>query len=350
MARIRKVTCPVLILISVLVATNQYACGQEVESSSYSNYFRPMNQNMVIKVDLNNQIDGFKVSANDDLSYKIKPNARWATRISLNYHFLSLSYSYISPLFNSNKDDDLKGKTKYFNLSPRFQFNKIIQEIGYSRTKGYYLDNPKPFDPSWTEGDPYPQFPELVTHHYYGRTSYKWNPNFSTKAFLDQTEKQLRTTGSFIGTFSYELYQNDDRTKLTETNSSQKASNIELMAGGGYYQTFVLHRDFSLTCGAGAAGGVIHQKLYTRYIDVKYKTIQNLPILRGEVLGALGYNSPKFFAGTRVQFTGETYNQSKNSGGVINQNHFYVSFYLGFRLKAPKPVRKLNDEIEHILN
>ncbi|WP_163710893.1 DUF4421 family protein [Mangrovibacterium lignilyticum] len=345
--------CGTLLLASLLLfklSMAQESKTKHLPFDRLSPFIQPKNDRMSIKVDVNNHIDGFNVSANEDLKYKIRPNDRLVTTFSLNYHFIAFNFSYIPRFIGSNSDDELKGKTKYFKLGTHMYLNRFYQEIGYARTKGYYLYNPRDFDSAWMKGDPYPQFPELVTTNLYGRTSYQLNPNFSVRAFLDQTEKQLRTAGSFITMLSYSYYRNDNKIELTENSSSQKSGNFELLLNAGYFHTLVLLRNFSLTTGVGVGVGGIQTKLVTRYFDESFTNHSLMAIYRGELLGVLGYDSRNFFAGTRLQLSGETYNQAKDSGGVIVQNHVAYSFYIGFRFNVPKPVKKANDKLEHFMD
>lgn len=339
----------VLPAILLLVFAKQ-ASSQDSPNVQAREYVHDWHDKLTLKFELNNQIEGFAVSFGpDNQKLKLRPNDKLVSNLYLNYRIISLHLALKPNFIDWNNDNEARGKTHFFKLNTRFYLNQFITELGYYRTKGYYLANPEKFATDWQPGDPYPQFPNLVTKHFGGETSYVINPNFSVRSVLDHSQVQRISQGSFVPSLFYQYYQNEDKTPLTATNSSQKANNFELMLNLSHWQTLVIKKNFRFSTAIGVGAGAIHTNLKTRYIDETFKSKTTLAIYRGELLGDLAYDNGKFFTGFRALFQGETYSQSKSTDGVIVQNHSLLNFYLGVRVGAPKFLRRLDHKVEELI-
>ena len=177
-------------------------------------------------------------------------------------------------------------------------------------------------------------FPDLHYTKISGYTAYKFNPNFSFSAIETQTERQLKSTGSFVPGLVYRYYKIDNKEELTPTNSSQKSNNLDFSLQLGYFYTWVINNSFFVSAGAATGGGIIHSKLWTRYYTNTYKTKTNYAIFRAEGLLAAGYNSNRFFAGMQLLGNLEEYKQQKATA-TLNEN-LRFQLYAGYRFDAPK--------------
>ena len=271
--------------------------------------------------------------------YQIYPNGSSALKIHFNYRFLSVGFSLIPKFISGNDDNDLKGKTKGFGFNTGFNFTHWFQTVGYGQIRGFYLDNTKDFDNSWQEGDPYVQFPDLLYRSFHGTTGYSFNPNFSTKALMTGTERQLKSAGSFIPTLRYRYYLVDNREKLNATNSTQKSNNFEILANAGYYYTYVINKQFYLSAGGSAGYGYLYSKITTRRINDEAVNKQNNGVFRYDLQAAAGYNSERFYAGLIFTTENRRYKQSNTS--VINSDwRVFSQITLGYRFNAPNTLRE----------
>ncbi len=342
-----KIAIPFLAVLFILPG---FCRAQRDSTRLPIEYFHNWNSQITSTFEINNQIDGFEASfGSENEKIKLRPNDKLTANLFLTYRIIVIHVAWKPSFLSWNNDDENRGETKYFKINTRFYLNQFFSEIGYYRTRGYYLANPEDIVSGWQPGDPNPLFPDLVSRNIGGETSYLFNPRFSIRSILDHTEKQLISQGSFIPSLFYHYYQNDDRTELTENSSSQKANNFEMLFNVSHWQTLVFARNFRFSTALGVGVGAVHTKLKTRYYTESYTSKSTVAIYRGQLMGDLCYDNGKVFTGFRAMFQGETYNQSESGDGVINQRHSYLNLYFGLRLTAPPFLRKNYQKMEKLI-
>jgi len=295
-----------------------------------------------LKLSMSNATETFLVRTPTN-KIDLYPNTSNIGKLSFNYRFISFSIGFAPGFLPGNGDNEIKGKTKTTSYAFGLNFRHWFQELSYTRIRGYYLNNTRDFDSEWVEGDPYVQFPDLVYKKYQGVTGYSFNPKFSVKSLTTQTERQLKSAGSFIPLAAYRYYIIDDRTPLTSANSSQRSNNFEFAISAGYHYTFVIKQNFYFSLGFTPGVGYNFTKLYTRSQAESIITRSKSPEFRWDGRGAIGYNGDRFFAGAILNLGGSSFRQEHTT--VINEG--YTSFYqvfIGFRLNAPNILREGVDE------
>jgi len=297
-------------------------------------YIENMNDYVNFRLSLNNDIKGFHVY--NTVNYNLEPNDKNILRLSASYRWLSVAFGMAPKFIAGNDDDALKGETKTTAFSLNFNFNHWMQSLAYNKVKGYYLANKSAYPVSWQEGeDPYIRFPDLVYNSYAGQTAYKFNKNFSFSALSTQTERQLKSAGTFMPALIYSYYIVDDKTKLTGLNASQKSNNLEMLLAAGYYYSCVISKQYYISAGVTPAVGFITTKLITRSADGDIVTQYTNPVYRLDAVCSLGYNGERFFTGAQFLISDEGYKQNKTIN-VIVSDHFTYQFFVGYRLKAPR--------------
>lgn len=280
--------------------------------------------------------------------YFLSPNATSVSRLYINYRFISFSIAYVPKWLPGNDDDELKGKTKSGGFGLNLNFNHWLQDISYSKTKGYYLENTAEYITGWKDGDPYVQFPNLEFKNFQGATAYKFNPRYSLNAAATQTERQVKSAGSFIPGLLYRYYIIDDKTPQTGTNTTQKSNNFEIILGAGYYHSFVLKHNFYLSLGATPGAGLVFTKLTTRFPAGDEVSNQQNGMFRIDARAGAGYNGKRFFAGVYSKLTASSFSQQNTS--VINQDtRLSIQGFMGYRLNAPSWLRQNTDKVEKML-
>ena len=287
-----------------------------------------------VKLALSNDVEGFSLNGGNN-KLKILPNTSTLASIKLLYKPLSLSLFHFYPdLFSDNSDEMEKGKTKNWSIGGNLNFKNWLNNITFSKTRGYYLSNTSDFNPSWEKGDPYIQFPDLEFQGFHGTTGYRLNPKLSFNAVELQTERQLKSVGSFIPRIYYRFFTVDDKTPLTGSNSIQKSRTIELLLGFGYYHTFV-HNKFYFSAGLTPSVGKNITKLTTRSAGPEIRSKLNSRLVQLDGTAALGYNGDKIFAGFETQYRSSKYNQGNTTSSIRNSRITYQLF-MGYRFKIPK--------------
>jgi hypothetical protein len=306
-----------------------------------------MDNYVILRLSLINDNERFSIDAGPTIT-NIYPNGISNLKFSFNYRFLSFGINFIPKFISSNDDDLIKGKTTGMGLNFGLNFTHWVQSISYTRTTGYYLENTSDFDQGWQEGDPYIQFPNLHYRSFQGVTGYNFNQEFSTKALLTGTERQLKSAGTFFPTLLYRYYIVDNRDEITQNNSTQKSNNFEIIVNAGYYYTYVLNEKFYVSGGASAGYGLLSSKVFTRTIDDTITSKQNNGVFKWDAQGALGYNGERFFSGFFLTAENRRFKQQNTS--VINADwRVYMQVHVGYRLFAPKKLRDAVDSVP-ILN
>lgn len=226
-----------------------------------------------------------------------------------------------------------------------------LQELSYTRTRGYYLENTKDYRSGWQDGDLYIQFPDLVYKNFQGVTGYKFNKNFSLNAVATQSERQVRSAGSFIPHVLYRYYIIDDRTKLaTPTAQAQKSNNFELTLGAGYYHNFVYRQRYYVALGLTPGVGYLFTNFTTRNgLGESFREKQQNPLIRVDARAGLGHNGSRFFGGFYATAFTSSYKQENTS--VVNGNaRIFYKIFFGYRLPAPKQLQAAVADIKQRLN
>ncbi|MCB0795049.1 MAG: DUF4421 family protein [Flavobacteriales bacterium] len=294
---------------------------------------------------LNNGLRTFSVDTRFD-DYRIKQNGELANSLSMHYRFLTFSYTFVPKFIPGNVDDERKGNSSSSLFHMDLIFSRLVQELSYDRTRGFYLVNTDEYVPDWDpDQDAFIRFPDLVVQEVKGFTGYKFDRRLSLQALASQTQVQLRSAGSFFPGLNYRYYKIEDRTPLTGNNSTQTSDNIEVLLVPGYVHTFVFAKRCYASIAAFFGGGVIHTDLLTRQPTGDLRTRSSNVMGRGEVRSALGYNREHFFAGGRIRWSDQWFDQD-GQNAVIQHEQLVFEVFLGFRIKAPGFMRSSVDMIE----
>ncbi len=279
-----------------------------------------------------------------DKDIHLSPNTSAIKHVSVSYRFVTAGFKVAPKFWPGNGDSNEKGKTSAHGLGLGFSFRHWQQELSYSRIKGYYLENTSDYDPDWKEGMPYIQFPGLVMTNYQGVTAYNFNRKFSVNAVLTQSERQLKSAGSFIPLLLYRYYIIDDRSEpATAGGATQKSNNFEILAGAGYQHTFVL-KDFYFSLGITPGFGYVFTKLTTRYSTGNEISRNHTPAFRLDARTGLGYNAPRFFTGAYMNVISNASRQQHTA--VINSDDRLIfRVFIGYRFRAPKFIVRKMDQL-----
>jgi hypothetical protein len=304
----------------------------------------PMRELMTVQFTQSSDVEKLAVFS-DGNDIRLSPNAATGSRLGFAYRFVSFGFRFVPRFIPGNNDNDKKGKTRSGGFSVAFNGNHWQQELSYNRTRGYYLENTRDFNSSWQDGDPYLQIPDLVFTQYQGATAYKFNKDFSINAIVSQSERQLESAGTFIPQLSYRYYITDDRTPLTPTSSSQKAKNLEILAGAGYYYNFVWKSSFYLAGGITPSAGVLITRVAIRSRNDDELFSQQNFVLRADGRIGVGYNGKRFFTGVYARYQRSRFRQQ---GTQVKTGDDRVMMHLsvGFRMKAPDVLRNAVDRLQ----
>ncbi|MHA3789964.1 DUF4421 family protein [Flavobacterium hauense] len=218
---------PVL-LIAVLICQSSF--GQSVVDTTYIGQYP---HKMMVKAYISRS--GIEIEHNKK-GYSPNNPTRLGIGFSLKNTVVNLSSSF--GIFPVEKD---LGKTRSVDFQIHNYGRKFLIDLFYQKYKGFYNDD-----------DNVMLYPDTSAQQIGGELTYVFNHDrFSTKAALEQTEKQLRSAGSFLvggGAYHYKL-------RLEDAFGAQKNSinNFQLGVSAGYGYTWVINK-YWLLSGMATAG------------------------------------------------------------------------------------------------
>lgn len=335
---------PITGLCITLFAVRSLFCSADsVPGKADKVWVEKMDKQLTLKFTQSSDVEKLAAVTGSNSVY-LSPNVASVSQLSFAYRFITANVNFAPRFIGGNNDNDIKGKTKGRGFGLNFNFDHWQQELSYNRIKGFYLENTKDYNPSWQEGMPYIQFPQLVYTSFQGITAYSFNKRFSVNAVVTQTERQIKSAGSFIPLLLYRYYITDDQSPVI--SSTQKSNSFEVLAGAGYQHTFV-YKDCYLSMGLTPAYGYIFTKLTTRSGTGNVVTHNSTPAVRIDARVGLGYNGRRFFAGAYTAAFSTA--NAEEHGTVINEdNRAVVKAFIGYRLNAPALLVKKMDKLDSL--
>lgn len=321
---------PVLLICLFASGLPLYSQGPDTSRVIVADgWIEKMSNKVALELSFNNSYNILKVrtSTNDIILYPNTPNH---LRIKLNYEFISLGIQFAPGFLPGNGDTDLKGETQSLEIGTGLLFKHWFTELLYARIKGFYLKNTADFV-MWQEGQPFMQFPDLDYQSFVVRTGYLSNERFSFKSLTTQTERQLKSVGSFMPVLSFNYLVVNDRSAQYNT---QKSTNIEANIGPGYAYTFVVNERFYMSLAGFTTLGYLNTRLLTRLPDGSVSTTQDNFIWRWDGRAGAGYNGDRFYAGLYANVSGARYKQEHTTVHNFDTRVFYHLFF-GMRFEAP---------------
>lgn len=308
------------------------------DSLPVSRKIEPMSDKITLKLTQSSDIETIGVTM-PGLDIRLSPNVVSATRLGFSYRFISFGIRFVPKFIDGNDDDALKGKTSSSGFNIGFNFRHWIQELSYNRTKGYYLENMHDFRPDLPADSPYIQFPGLVYTQYEGSTGYNFNSGFSVNAIATQSERQLKSAGSFIPVLYYRYYILDDKSPLLYGQFNQRSNHYEILLGAGYHYNFVWKQKFYLALGLTPSAGYLYSRITNSYETYSTSLRQNNFVIRLDARAGIGYNSKRFFTGIYMRSIASAYKE-QNTDATVDNSRGQFHFVVGFRLKAPDWIKK----------
>ncbi len=303
-------------------------------------YIGKIKGKIATEISVNNLYEKFQVKTPNE-TLKLSPNTVANIRFKVSYRFITAAIQIAPAFIPGNNDDELKGKSKSFSIGTALVLKHLYVEGAYFKLKGYYLENTDDFI-SRNPSDPYIQFPDLYYQGYFLNFGWSSNAKFSYKSILTQTERQLKSAGSFLPIFEHSYYVISNK---AQSPTAQTTKNLEFSIGPGYMYNLVLKRSFYVSLGAFATGGYLNTRLETRIGADYYYTTQDNFTYNWELRGGAGHNGKRFFSGVFARVSGSEYDQAHTTAHNSETRVYYHAF-VGYRFTAPEFVRQQFDYVE----
>jgi hypothetical protein len=294
-------------------------------------YIESFADKFVVKLNVSTRTDTYTIlNRTDGSKLSIAPNNNYRVFLSLDYQFFGFSYGFSPTIFAANNEDDIKGESSFSDFKFRAALGQWIQGFQISNTKGYYVENTGDFLPNWREGiDPYLQIPDFTSKIYGMSTSYVFNPNFSYRNLLYQTEWQKKSAGSFIPSlfYSYDLF------TYTIENEKIKDEIIPVRLALAYYYTFVVKENWFLGGNLSPALAVNFSKntITNNNIQSISRSTEFSTSLEGSL--QIGYASKKIIFGGGFKFDVNNYDVDELNTVLNDKTYGFI--YFGYRFNTP---------------
>jgi len=296
------------------------------QTDSLSNpYIEKFPDKVSAQVFLLNTSNQFSLSYQQDkIKIDLVPNQKTTLNIGFQYDIVSVSFGVAPKFFANNRDNkDSKMTAFSFNIFP----GRWVQHLDFYYQKGITLE---------ANDVSIIYFPELKTMKIGGTTSYVFNKNFSFSALSFQSERQLKSVGSFAPTLSY--YYTELNGKRVP-DSGDTTYFIDVALSPAYNYNWVIAKKFlvagGVSLGAGFTKTVDHEENPTAFL-----TQASLSI-------SLGYNSDTFYGG--VYSKGIVSNHKADGNTAMDDTINYATAFFGYRFDAPSVVQKEREKIKEKL-
>lgn len=300
----------VFLLAVVLTLAQKHSIAQHFkkqDSTSIKRFIESNRKQIHITLSQNTDIENLSQTTGQN-NYHLSPNNNSITKLSFSYQFISFSIRFIPKFIPGNNDIATKGNTISHGLGFTYNYKNWYAQFNYHKTSGFYLENSSDYIPGWQTGDKYLQLPDLQYQEYQTGFFYRSNSLFSFNALLNQTERQIQSTGTWLPGISIRNYIIDNQ-GATAGTSSQRSNNVEGMLSAGYQYTAVRNKSWFGTAGFIPAIGLLHTKIITRLPSGDIQSSEKNIVYRLRGIGGLGYQSKKWYAGCYANWNWLSYKQ-----------------------------------------
>lgn len=258
---------------------------------------------------------GYTISKNSELEFKnskpkesaiYRANDNFNLGIGFNYKWVGLNLAFNFPFIN--KDNNIYGNTKAFDLQGNFYGRKKIIDVAIQTYEGFYWKNVLSKYPDLVPKETgFPQRKDIVTNNVSASMYHVFNhQKFSYRAAFVQNERQIKSAGSWILGGYFNLFGVRGKENLTlvpvdylasipdSSLHTQQITSSNLGITGGYAHTFVIKEKWFISLALNLGGGLK---------AVNRSTINNENITThkggGFVSGrfAIGHNNDRTFYG-----------------------------------------------------
>ena len=335
----------ILILLSTFAFSQNDSIYQEVKQKYDTTYRVDYSNKMICRLNIDSDISNIYIrKVKEKSENKFIPNEIFKLRFSFDYKFLGVTVSFSPSFFPGNNDNSIKGNTLILDLGFKFFYSdRLRQEIIYKNVQGYYLVSPD--NDQLIEA-----YPRMKVNTYGGKTFFIVNRNFSYRAYESQTERQMKSVGTFIPSLYYAYNTLETNAENTTKLFIDKIYSYDLIIQAGYMYNVVLDKKWFATAG-------FHPGLGYNYSNNFYLNNQNNQELEQKSRGlnfnidanlALGFNNSNFFSGIKANYRNFNYINDLNTEFINTRIGF--DFFIGYRFKESKPIKKVFEKIEEQLN
>ena len=284
----------------------------------------------------------YTIRYNEDFKLVLAPNQINNLNFGFTYRWLDVGIGYSPNFLNTGQDPAKKGKSNQFSFRTSFSFQRFNLAFDLNSITGFYLKNTKDFIQAASLPDtPYLIFPDLQIGYFSVLLKYNMNRKFSTSALSGGSQVQKKSAISFIPGFQFATFKfTNDSKDPTVQNESTYSTDLNLLLP--IYGTWVISSKFQATLGVGPSFGVDFFKSVALDDTGKLAITKGTKFTSGYTAQlALSFSSRRFFAGLETR--ARSYGHKIEDVSRLIKQYSYFQIYFGYRLRAPKFMRKSLD-------
>jgi len=345
MKQARSILAGIPLILCLCLPVSSQFLEKTPEVKYDSSYIQVYKDELTTRLYLSRKQNGYTLAhAPFNPWIKYRTNDNILLGLGYTYSFLTINLGVKLPFINN--DDDLYGKSRYFDLQTNFMFRSYIVDLYLQWNSGYYLSNPENVYHYWNGGDQMPLRGDMRTNIIGVNVQYLFNSSrYSYKASFWQNEFQKRSAGSpIIGLEAFWILGMSDSLMVEPAIPSSGYMNDQLFnqndmvnvgLNGGYAYTFVWAEKLYLSLStAMGLSGAMNQVRYTP---------DSHTLSRGITMGltnttriSLGFNTANYYFGlsfSRLWLS--TMAGSYRDWYIYNTGHIRVNFVKRFKLSRP---------------
>lgn len=314
LANKRHILTKYIFLISNFIITT--VCYAQVDST----YIQPYSHELSIKPHVYRKFTSLTHEIDDNNEITYIPNSPVSMGLGVTYKNYSLSGGYG---FGFMRDKD-KGKTKVLDFQYHYYGRKFIADIFFQQYKGFYTEDEK--------NDVVSIYPDIKVIQYgvFGQYVFN-NKKFSYRAAFNQSEKQLKSAGSWQlgGGIYYNEIRSDSTLQLNEYN---RIRNYQFSVSGGYVYNWIIKKKFYVSGGISVGFNLGIEN------TTDFKKVEISPSVFPRI--STGYNADDWSIGISAVINRIYVTNSKSLKMIFDTGTLQLSYVKRFDV-APKFMKKI---------
>ncbi len=265
---------------------------------------------------------------------KFNPNVKALYSVGLSLQdFLGVNWGFRAT--QNEKERLQRGDTDYEDWRINLAFRQFHLFLYYSQYTGFYIEDSKEIDGSWTDAQPYIQAPDLSARAAGANFTWVVSPeNFSLIAAMDQTERQEKSGGSLLlgAAVTETVFKDSDaiipasvQVSYGDDQTLTEGRFLSFTAKVGYGYTLVFAEKYFGSLAIQAGGGTQRMSLKGAGFD----RTEWSHAAKVDALLSIGWNGDNFYTGTTVTGDGTTFDTGPME---ITTTLYALKLYFGFRI------------------
>ena len=287
-------------------------------AQSDSTYIAPFRQEFSTGIYSYYQFTRLTHHIDDNNSTTYIPNSPLGFGLSVSYKKFGLS---VGMGFKALRNPKF-GKTRVIDWQYHYYGRKLILDFFLQNYKGFYSrgdDRTIILHPDIT----------LAQYGLFGQYIFN-NKKFSYRAAFNQSERQLRSAGSFqLGGGFYYNYVSSDTSLVI--NDKKKLKSYQLALSGGYVYTWVIERDYHIALGMSMGVNFGTENFNMKKIEVSPNIFPRI---------STGYNADSWSVRLSFVLNRIYVSRNENLNMLFNTGYAELSFTKRFE-KSPKFLRQI---------